>query len=405
MIENIKNKHETKKTVETVEAPVVGIAETSTLFEFQTLDRLGIKSLKVIGKNYLSGDSLLRLDKIADTDSSACMEFLMSLEYEANKNFINTAHTIAALCDEMSAEQLINCGAAQMSDDVRDIALKAFFGQPELFKKVLESKGQTQPFPERSYHLFHKNPSLVVVKDFSEEKLETLKEIVGELYSKKGCTTFARVMVKKTKNYIGVMLEHGTRKSGYSTLNDFGDKLEPQSATMRLRNTDFVMVDKINQTLWVNSSLLTGGTRADFLMALGNFFCGDTNAFSTSLEINMDLFNSTQIASNMKGYVIPAIKTVELREFYYSKVGIHRGPETKVPGPSRRGCITDSINWASDLPEAWQTTSADVLYETNIGVRETITISPKSIRLSCSPNFNLAIALLNYLKVIPNNGN
>lgn len=405
MIENIKDKHENRNLTEVVEAPLIGTTDTSTLFEFQTIDKLGIKSLKVIGKNHLNSESLLRLEKIADTDSEACMEFLMSLEYEANKNFINSAHTIAALCDEISAEQLINCGAAKMCDDVREVALNAYYGEPELFKKVLESKGQTQPFPERSYHLFHKNPSAIVVKDFSAEKLDIFKKVVGDLYSKKGCTSFARVMIKKTKNYVGVMLEHGTKKAGYSTLNDFGDKLEPQSPTLRLRNTDFVMVDKINQILWVNSGLLTGGMRAEFLMALGDFFCGDANAFSNSLEINMESFNSPQVASNMKGYVIPAVKTVELREFYYSKIGIHRGPETKVPGPSRRGCVTDSLDWASDLPEAWQTTSADILYETKVGVRETVTISPKSIRLSCSPNFNLAIALLNHLKVIPNNGN
>lgn len=400
MIENVKDNSNLHLKLD---AMPTGFTGGSTLFDFQTIEKIGVRHLKQIVKQLSLGGDLSKLNEIADSDIQGCAEFLKTLNYETHKQFINSAHRIASLCDNESAEKLVSCGASQEFEDVRDVAVTAFLTNIELFNRVLEAKGVTQPFPKRVYQLFTKKPA-AVIRSFNQDKMNIFIEKVRRICQKKGYSSFARASIRRGDDVLGIILEHGTRKSGYSTLNDINGNLEPESPALRMRHSDYIFVDFASQHLWINSTLASGDTQADLVMALGELFCSDEMAFASSLKLNMQAFDSPKVSSNLRGFNIPGIKSAELRQFFYGKPGVSR-EEVKVKGPARRGCITDDLVWSADLPGSWKTTQATIIYETKDRVREEIVISPDGIKLSCSPNFSLAVALLTHLRVIPNYGN
>lgn len=384
----------------------VAVANGFGVFDHQTLDRVGVAYVKVIAEKVFSSDDdlVLCLNKLSNSDTDSCRSLLMALDYQKYRGFLNSFHKISTMCELTIAEELVNCGASPSYSDIREVIIHAFFNNQPLFEEVFLSKGKTQPFPDKAYQPFARSPNSTLEKRL-EKNLAAFEQAVSKLYSLRGCTNFVRVTMVKNDFGTGLMIEHGTPKSGFSILDDSNKLLRPESQALRLRNTDYVFVDKINQILWVNSILLVGQMKSQFLAVLSEFFCNNPMAYVSPVSVGMDSFNSPAVASNLKGFEIPAIKLVELRKLVLSEVGIRRGNKTIVSGPFRKGCATEADGWSSKLPTVWQSHSVELAFETATGVRESLIISHKSVTMSCSPNFNLAIAMMNYLKVIPNYGN
>lgn len=260
------------------------------------------------------------------------------------------------------------------------------------------------PFPKKAYRLFQKKNGVNLNANFTDMKIQSLEKVLEKLFAEKGCEEYAKVRIQNNRHMIGLMLEHATPENHYSTLDTKGKPM-PSYSTLRLRVSDFVWVDKYNKMLWIKSTLMTKATKNRFLEALGIFLCDDLSAFINQHSPNMSGFNSPSLESNLKGYDIPGIKKVELREFYYRKVGVTSGNEHQMSGPSEKGCVTELPNWIGELPAQWQTSSVNLIFETISGDREAVSFTSRSINIDHTPNLPLAIALLKHLKVIPNNDN
>lgn len=374
-----------------------------TIFDIQTIDRIRVKNVKSIAEKFnLSADVMDALKRVMEADNESCRQFLMSLNYGENKDFLNTIHRISALCDNESADELVNSGASPSYPESAEVAIHSYFYSNEIFEKLLQNKGRTQPFPERAYQIAKKRTPRLLVNSFNDISLQTFKKSLGELYQEKDCTSFVMITPIKNESSLGVMVEHSTRKSGYSVLDDSNNRFEPINPALRLRNTDFFFIDSVNEFLWINSSLLTGKTKTRLLMALGSLFYDDPSMFTTITDVSLETFNSPSLEAELRGVQISGIKNVELRSLAFTEHGLQRSPKTTIPGPFRKGCITDSENWDSKLPRSWKAHSLEIVYETTDGVRESITVTNKSIKTSCSPNFHLTLALLKGLDVIPN---
>lgn len=404
MIIDVNQRHETVS--HEAEALPTAAPKDATPFSLPIIERLGVKHIKQIGRIRLNPSDLTNLEKISDNDCQACVDYLLTLNHDRTKNFINLIQRAAFLSDHVGGEALVTAGASQDHEDFRDVVVEACLKEPKIFDSVVEELISKTPFPKKAYRPYLKKTEARICSVFSPEKRTKLEKTLGDIFKLKKCTTFARTRLQDNRSTIGLMLEHATPVAHYATLNEIGDKLSPDNSPLRLRVTDFIWVDKINNMLWVNSSLLAGKTKIPFLHALGEFFCDDSSAFITLWSPPMKVFDSRDsLESNLKGYNIPGIKQLELREFYYRDLGVTHGNRRQVSGPQDKGCVTEIPDWSRQLPEFWQTCSAHVVYETISGDRESIKVNSRSIGFDHTPNIHLTIALLKFLKLVPNNGN
>lgn len=389
-----------KQDIPIVQPLAAGLSH-SCISNPQVIERVGVATVKMIGKKFLADPALSVLNKIAEDDVDGCRDFILGPHCEGKSFFLNAIDHISLLATHEHAMKLVEAGASLKEKDASVISYNAFFNHQNIFQNVLLKVEQTQDAPDRAYDIFQVLPGKRIKREISAADIENFRLIMKGIYERKDLGQLCRIFPIRQGTHVGFAIEHGTPKAGLQTVQN---ETEPDNLSCRLRKCDFVFADRNFPFIMVNSKVgLAKSSKDIFLKALGDLFYGDENACRIPGKIDISKFNSRAFVPLLVNHRMVAVTAIKIKKLWWQEECLSDEVRCK-KASGKNSCITDNENWASNMPQSWVAVRVLVHIHTVNGT-EKLNLNLGSIGLGCNENLPLVIATLNQLKVIPNVNN
>ena len=313
------------------------------------------------------------------------------------QQFINSLKAVAEMADDEGAEKLVSMEAAEPNDISAKVAVDAFKNNKALFDTALKRKISESPLPWRTYAIYSKSTSVKPPKKFDLGRFNEFKVSMGQMYHARGWSPYCSPWQINNDSVIGVIVEHGSSKSGFSALQQ--DEI-PITSLLRLRKIDIALVEKRTGMLWISTIARSHKFVKAMVAATGYLIFGDERAFGNKVQPSLSEIIHPELNETLRESCTGDIENIELRILGYN-FGRDGRSYARVPGPVRNGCLTNDSDWYDDLPRNFKTKELSLAINSDDGqTKEEVFISRNHIKLSCSSSLPEIISTLQALNLV-----